>query len=148
MEKYKLKKKYFKLKDGSFLKLEQNENMDFLDKLVDGLDIDFKKLDKGQIKLPINRSLYLDRLLEKNPDIQVNEDKEYKKLIEDTTNARNDEKIEVPKKLENVLRDYQKTGFKWLKVLDRYRFGGILADDMGLRKNTSVNSYFANSGKR
>ena len=97
MEKYKLKKKYFKLKDGSFLKLEQNENMDFLDKLVDGLDIDFKKLDKGQIKLPINRSLYLDRLLEKNPDIQVNEDKEYKKLIEDTTNARNDEKIEVPK---------------------------------------------------
>jgi len=45
--------------------------------------------------------------------------------------------MEVPENLETVLRDYQKTGFKWLKTLDYYRFGGILADDMGLRKNHS-----------
>ena len=147
MEKYKLKKRYYKLKDGSFLKLEQNNNMEFLDKLVEGMDIDFNKMKDGQIRLPVNRSLYLNRLLAKNPDIDVNEDREYKKLIDDTTNARNDQEIEIPKNLENVLRDYQKTGYKWLKALDRYKFGGILADDMGLRKNSSSDSFVANTRK-
>lgn len=32
------------------------------------------------------------------------------------------------------LRDYQLTGVKWLSILHRYGFGGILADDMGLGK--------------
>ena len=138
MEQYRLKKKYYKLKDGSFLKLEQNENMDFLDKLVEGMDMDFKKLDNGEIKLPVNRSLYLNRLLEKNPEIQVKEDKEYKKLVEDTTNSSNDEEILIPNDMDKILRDYQKTGYKWLKVLDKYKFGGILADDMGLGKTLQV----------
>ena len=48
-----------------------------------------------------------------------------------------EEEIKVPENLNSVLRYYQKTGFKWLKILDRYHFGGILADDMGLRKNYS-----------
>ena len=33
-----------------------------------------------------------------------------------------------------MLREYQKTGFHWLKTLDVNGFGGILADDMGLGK--------------
>ena len=45
--------------------------------------------------------------------------------------------MKVPKNLEPILRYYQKTGFKWLKVLDAYHFGGILADEMGLGKNHS-----------
>ena len=147
MEKYKLKKRYYKLRDGSFVKLEQNENMDFLDKLVDGMDIDFKKVKDGKIKLPVNRSLYLNRLLEKNPEIDVVEDGEYKRLIDETTNARNDEEVKIPENLEGVLRDYQKTGYKWLKVLDRYRFGGILADDMGLGKTLQVISLFQTQEK-
>ena len=147
MEKYRLKKRYYKLKDGSFLKLEHNENMDFLDRLTDGMDIDFKKLKDGEIRLPVNRSLYLNRLLEKNPEIEVNEDGEYKKLIEDTTNVRNDEEIQVPKNLDMVLRDYQKTGYKWLRILDRYKFGGILADDMGLGKTLQVIALFQTQEK-
>ena len=63
MEKYKLKKKFYRLKDGSFLELEDNKEMDFLDKLTTGMDIELKKLAKGNIKLPKNRSLYLNQLL-------------------------------------------------------------------------------------
>ena len=37
-----------------------------------------------------------------------------------------------------MLRDYQKTGYKWLTCLDRYGFGGILADDMGLGKTIQI----------
>ena len=40
----------------------------------------------------------------------------------------------VPERLQSVLREYQKTGFHWLKTLDVNGFGGILADDMGLGK--------------
>ena len=29
------------------------------------------------------------------------------------------------------------SGYRWLKILDKYHFGGILADDMGLRKNNT-----------
>ena len=60
--------------------------------------------------------------------------KEFKKIV---TPEQLEEEIKVPENLNSVLRYYQKTGFKWLKILDRYHFGGILADDMGLRKNYS-----------
>jgi SNF2 family DNA or RNA helicase len=42
--------------------------------------------------------------------------------------------FEVPASLDATLKDYQKHGFKWMKTLAYYGFGGILADDMGLGK--------------
>ena len=63
MLKYNLKKKYHKLKDGSFINLAENSDMEFIDKMITGLDISYKELKKGKIKLPINRSLYLNQLL-------------------------------------------------------------------------------------
>lgn len=42
--------------------------------------------------------------------------------------------FELPKNLQAQLREYQKTGFWWLKTLCQNGFGGILADDMGLGK--------------
>ena len=44
----------------------------------------------------------------------------------------------MPESLKNVLRDYQKSGFFWLKALKRNGFGGILADDMGLGKTIQI----------
>ncbi len=55
--------------------------------------------------------------------------------MKDKTNMNN---LSVPEKLNTTLRDYQKIGFKWLKTLDYYQFGGILADDMGLGKTLQV----------
>ena len=43
-------------------------------------------------------------------------------------------KATLPKNLQAELRDYQKQGFQWLKMLGHYQFGGILADEMGLGK--------------
>lgn len=40
----------------------------------------------------------------------------------------------LPKGLNANMRPYQVTGFKWLRSLDHYGFGGVLADDMGLGK--------------
>ncbi|MEG0580475.1 MAG: SNF2-related protein, partial [Niameybacter sp.] len=33
---------------------------------------------------------------------------------------------------------YQKVGYRWLKTMAAYGFGGILADDMGLGKTLQV----------
>ena len=57
----------------------------------------------------------------------------------------------MPENLNAHLREYQETGFKWLKTLDEYQFGGILADDMGLGKTIQlvsvILSYVENAKK-
>src|SRR5699024_11223617 len=49
--------------------------------------------------------------------------------------------IRIPERLDADLRNYQETGFKWLKSLSRYGIGGILADDMGLGKTLQTITY-------
>lgn len=137
LKKYSLKKKYYRLKDGSFLSLENNKELDFLDKLVTGVNIDYSDLKSGEIKLPINKSLYLNRLLKSLKGTNVTKNKEYKEIIHGMDKDNTDE-VNLPYELEKTLRHYQKTGFKWLKVLDSYKFGGILADDMGLGKTIQI----------
>ncbi|MCQ2224885.1 MAG: DEAD/DEAH box helicase [Paludibacteraceae bacterium] len=43
-------------------------------------------------------------------------------------------KLEAPKSLKAILRDYQQVGYSWLCGLYENGFGGCLADDMGLGK--------------
>ena len=140
MQKYHLKKKYHRLKDGSFLSLEQNETLDFIENISEGMDISFKEIEKGQIRLPAYRSLYLDRLLETVNVTNITKDNKYQDLVNKIENKNYTKEIILPKNLNANLRNYQKTGYEWLKVIDSYKFGGILADDMGLRQNHSTTS--------
>jgi superfamily II DNA or RNA helicase len=48
------------------------------------------------------------------------------------------EPVEPPDALKNVLRDYQRRGLDFLSYLSSFRFGGILADDMGVGKAQST----------
>ena len=138
MEKYALKKKYHRLKDGSFINLEENKEIDFLDKLVTGMDIDYKEIENGEVRLPVQRSLYLNQLLKGMKSTEIIKNSEYKEIVNRLDKEQLEEDIKVPENLNSVLRYYQKTGFKWLKVLDNYKFGGILADDMGLGKTIQM----------
>lgn len=91
----------------------------------------------GAIELPISRSLYLDKILQKL-DTNISRSEEYKKIVNQVSNKNIEEQIDIPKGLTVELRNYQITGFKWLKILDNYKFGGILADDMGLGKTIQL----------
>ena len=135
LQKYKLKKKYHRLKDGTFVNLEDNNEIEFIDNLLTGMNITYKEIE-DYIRLPINRALYLDRLLSSNKNVEINTDNNYNNLVNKMTDIENDKQL--PEELNNVLRDYQKIGFNWLKNLDEYNFGGILADDMGLGKTIQV----------
>jgi superfamily II DNA or RNA helicase len=46
--------------------------------------------------------------------------------------------VESPVALNATLRDYQKHGLHWLNFLDDFKFGGCLADDMGLGKSIQI----------
>ncbi len=138
VKRYKLKKKYHRLKDGTFIDLEDSSEIDFINKLISGTNIDYKELETGNIRLPVNRTLYLNQLLEGIKGTQIIENADYKNLIDGLDKDSLDEDEKIPEQLEQILRPYQRTGFKWLKTLDRYKFGGILADDMGLGKTIQI----------
>ena len=138
IKKYALKKKYYRLKDGSFLDLQNSKEVEFLEKLATGLDIDYKDLENGEVTLPAYRSLYLNQLLKGIKGTEVIKNSEYKTMVNQLNKEQLEEDIKVPENLNSILRYYQKTGFKWLKILDDYKFGGILADDMGLGKTIQM----------
>lgn len=138
MNKYKLKKKYHRLKDGRFLDLQDSKEIDFLDKLISGTDTNYKELENGSIRLPVNRTLYLNQLLKDIKGTEIVKNKEYRNIINGLDKELIDDEERIPKIIEDRLRPYQKTGYKWLKTLDKYKFGGILADDMGLGKTIQI----------
>ena len=138
LNKYKLKKKYHRLKNGNFLDLQDGNEIDFIDKLLSGTDTSYKELESGSVKLPVNRTLYLNQLLKEIKGTQITKNTEYKNIINSLDIDLLDEDEKIPKEFENILRPYQILGYKWLKTLDKYKFGGILADDMGLGKTIQI----------
>lgn len=138
LSKYKLKKKFYRLKDGSFLELQDSKEISFIDQLISSADISYEELKNGSISLPINRALYLDQLLKELNGTEIVKNKEFKNIAEEFGKEQLEEYYQIPKELEDILRSYQKIGFNWLKTLDRYKFGGILADDMGLGKTIQI----------
>ncbi|MDP4179892.1 MAG: DEAD/DEAH box helicase [Bacillota bacterium] len=139
LESVKEKKKYYRLKNGSIIKLDNRELLD-LSELFSDLDINDKKIKNSKINLPANRALFLDNYLEEKEFKAVVKNEDYEKLVSEILNPK-DLKIKLDKDLNKILRDYQKFGFKWMKTLAHYGFGGILADDMGLGKTLQVLSF-------
>ena len=135
---YKIKKKYHKLKNGDFLDLTENKELNLLDEMATTLDIDYGNIKEGKINLPINRSFYLEKLMDSNHDFTVAKNEQYTELIENLENNEISDNLELDDEFEKKLRDYQKVGYKWLKTLETHKFGGILADDMGLGKTLQI----------
>ncbi len=133
-EALKVKKKFHRLRDGRIVELDNNQLAEAIE-LVESLGVSSAEYNSGLITLQKSRALYLDSLFNDKDDIQF--DTQYKTLVDDITNF-HDANCVLPSSLEKILRDYQKEGFKWLKCLAHYGFGGVLADDMGLGKTLQM----------
>ncbi|RFB17083.1 helicase SNF [Bacillus sp. HNG] len=123
------KRKYYRLKNGSLLSLETRE-MEEIQRFLHAVpvqDDDFE----STLNMPMIEALPLLGSID-DSDIFTAE-KSFRQFL-DSIRHPNDLSIEVPKHLESILRDYQKVGYKWMKTLASYGFGGVLADDMGLGK--------------
>jgi SNF2 family DNA or RNA helicase len=130
------KKKYYRLKNGEFINLGEPETQK-AEKLLSQLSLSEADLQKGRLAVPKYRALYLEQALrDYNPErFELNA--ALKNLVRTVKNPQIPE-TPLPADLAGILRDYQKTGFKWLKALSSCGFGAILADDMGLGKTLQI----------
>lgn len=135
LKSYRKKIKYHRLKDGSFLRLDEDEGITKIAEAADALNLFENSGEESSFALPKYRALYLDKIFSNFSDSVRN--REFKSLIRDIKSAA-DSDFEVPESLRGVLRSYQKYGFRWLKTMEKCGFGGILADDMGLGKTLQV----------
>lgn len=135
---YRKKQRYHRLRNGDFFDLESDtETLEMLNQLMESLQIPLKEFVKGNMKLPAYRTLYLDKMLESCEGAYIQRDRKFKALVKDFKTIE-DADFEIPESLQRTLRKYQETGYRWLRTLEMYGFGGILADDMGLGKTLQV----------
>ena len=139
----KLKKKYYRLKSGAFVNLMTEDKQ--IDELRDLLSIG-EVTEDNKIAFSQIAVMEVDELL---PHTQrITRDAGYKQLLEDLKNP-DKTNWELPNGMEDILRPYQITGYRWLCSLAHYGMGGILADDMGLGKTLQTITYvLANPGTR
>ena len=136
LSRYDRRKKYFRLKDGSFLDVSDGQLRE-LSVLNDGMQISDSELKKGKTQVPAYRAMYLDSQLKGGDLIKVEKDNTFRALIRNMQTMEG-HKFQIPGEQEKILRGYQKEGFYWIKTLKYNQFGGILADDMGLGKTLQV----------
>ncbi|WP_211746909.1 DEAD/DEAH box helicase [Paenibacillus sp. Marseille-Q4541] len=122
------RRKYHRLQNGALLPLSSSKFQEMV-KLINEMGFRKGDLSRGEGKLPTHRGLSL--MDKQSEQLEISE-----ALQQFLVDLAHPEKMEfpVPSSLHAELRDYQKTGYRWMKMLASYRFGGILADDMGLGK--------------
>ena len=132
---FKEKKRFYKLKNGSFLDLEDSETKDLFE-LVENLNV--SSFDDS--KVHFSKALYINDMF-KSKNLNFIEGKQFvNRICDDFDNIENLD-LSIPKNLKANLRDYQVAGLNYFKTLDHYKFGGILADEMGLGKTLQTISF-------
>ena len=132
------KKRYHRLRDGSLLRLD--DSLEGLDELNDTLELSGAKLKDGHAALPLYRAPTLDWALSGQNGLRFDRDDAFRRISR-SFHAVRDSEYTPPLSLQKTLRKYQRDGYRWLRTLDGYGMGGILADDMGLGKTVQVLSY-------
>ncbi|MDR1782226.1 MAG: SNF2 helicase associated domain-containing protein [Bacilli bacterium] len=135
-DQYKRKKKYYRLKNGEILNIDNKEIKEAVN-IIDDFNLDKKALTKDNIKLPLYRSFYAKKELANLENVNAQIEQSFSDFINNFENI-DLNKLIINKQFNDILHPYQQHGVKWLMLLEKYHFGGILADDMGLGKTLQV----------
>ena len=102
-KRYKLKKKYYRLKNGSFINID-SDGIGTLVNLAKTLNITEKDIVNGTVEIPKYRALYLDNLAKNNSsDIVIKLDNDFRDIVRNIKDI-DDTKFEEPQELKGVLR--------------------------------------------
>ena len=126
---YKNNNRLYRMKNGAYLDLK-DKDLEQAFKLIDILNI---YSDFDNMKIPNNKAIYLEKLIEDEDLNFVNGSKYVSNVVKKFKKVKS-ESYQIPKELNATLRDYQVSGFEFFKTLSDYEFGAILADEMGLGK--------------
>lgn len=135
LSRYDSKKKYYRLKNGDFLNID--ESLDELADLKDSLSLTSAQLASGSFSVPTYRAQYLDELADAQTQFTLSRQQSFQNLISHMHESAS-AVHEIPADLNANLRSYQKEGFHWLCSLRDNGFCGLLADEMGLGKTLQV----------
>lgn len=133
---YRLHKKYYRMKNGVFVNLEDSA-LSELSFILESIHVKEKDLVEGHVAVDRFRSLYLDNVLKQSNMIRIERESSFKDIVRSVKDFE-DGDFAVPKTMKDTLRNYQKSGFRWLKTMAAYGLGGILADDMGIGKTIQI----------
>ena len=139
MEAIARRRRYFRLKDGSFLDLSAMEDWqplaDSIYEVAQVEGIDFMTGGEDTVQLQAYRTCYMESLLQ-NLNVPVEVEDSVHETVRALTSPEEAEQVRLPDGL--TLRPYQQRGVQWMHTLDRLHLGGVLADDMGLGKTVQV----------
>lgn len=136
LESIERKKSYHRLKNGEFINLE-DKNLNDAYNFIQNLNLNNENIKDGKIVLDKSKALFLNQLSLDNDSIIFQRDQQFQELINNLTHQNNNN-YPIPENYQNILRDYQCFGYRWIKTMSNYGFGGILADDMGLGKTLQI----------
>lgn len=126
--------RFYALENGQIISFETEafqETAQVLQHLREGF-----QLTNGQVLVPKNQGIALQQSLGNTVAYSDSFQQMTQDLIHPEQFVR-----PLPERLQALLRDYQITGYRWLKMLSYYQFGGILADEMGLGKTLQTITY-------
>lgn len=136
---YRLKKKFFRLSDGSFIDMDADGIKQMVG-ILDDLNISAKELEcSDRYQIAKGLAAYAETLMSEE-HIELQKSEGFAKLLDTISQAGNKEYV-LPEGICAELRPYQKTGYQWLMTLADHHLGGILADDMGLGKTLQAIVY-------
>ena len=125
-------RRYVKLQDGSFAKIDVDKVREVLLRQAEIL-----ATGGGQgNRLPLSQAGRIQELLDQVGKANVTADT--KELFGKLANVDEIKVVKKPRNLKAQLRPYQEQGFQWLWFLHEIASGGILADDMGLGKTVQT----------
>ena len=124
---YKKKKKFAFLK-GKVIELDE-KTVNELANIVEDFNLDEKNLSK-EVNNPLFNLLKVSNYYSLS-SFEI-EDK-LGSILSDLKDYKEAD-FKVNDELSRIMRPYQIEAFKWLKTLNKYNLGGVLADDMGLGK--------------
>ena len=133
---YQQKKKIVKLKNDVIIKIKE-EDVKYLNNFLEDFNVDISELNK-----PITKPMSYILKLVNCKDDSVNLDNHVVEIIQQLESYK--DITDMPNgKFKDVLRPYQLEGFRWLRTLSKFGFGGILADDMGLGKTLQIMAFIS-----
>lgn len=123
------KQTFYRLSNGNFVNLK-SKALEVVGDILDNAEA--KVGEEGKTTIALSKAIYIGTQ-ENTELIEIKRDKSFLEVIDKLKKPINNE-FEIPECLNGIMREYQVAGFRWLKTMSAYGFGGILADEMGLGK--------------
>lgn len=124
------KEEFIRMNDGRMLRIS---NWEDLERFILMLESFYEK-ENGQFEGRAYHAPELENIFTSSPHYNAKIAEGFKNFMAEAQSGKPIEKIKLPAGISKTLRSYQKEGIHWFYFLRKYRFAGILADDMGTGK--------------